>query len=99
MHLASLYGFLLAIRSGYEGEYAALSQAQDAALAAKSPQVVRALTRKPKGPVAFTHVRAFLDGGRFADDQTIVVDKGVITAVGNILLGPLGAVVIGKKRN
>jgi imidazolonepropionase-like amidohydrolase len=27
-------------------------------------------------------VRAFLDGDRFADDQTVVVDKGVITQVG-----------------
>jgi imidazolonepropionase-like amidohydrolase len=32
--------------------------------------------------VAFTHVRSFVDGTRFVEDQTVVVDHGVITQVG-----------------
>ena len=47
-------------------------------------------------PVAFTHVRAFVDGTRFADDQTVIVDHGIITAVGpaSSILAPANAQVI-----
>ena len=38
--------------------------------------------KTPAGPVAFTHVRAFVDGNHFAEDQTVVVDKSVIAQVG-----------------
>jgi hypothetical protein len=50
----------------------------------------------PAGPVAFTHVRAFVDGKRFVDDETVVVDKGVITQVGaaGAIKIPAGAQVI-----
>jgi imidazolonepropionase-like amidohydrolase len=68
--------------AGYEGDYRALNKAQDDALAARSPALVKALLKIPQGPVAFTHVRAFLDGTRFAEDQTIVVDSGKIVAAG-----------------
>lgn len=67
---------------GYEGELAKLNKLQDDALAARSPMLLKKLAKTPTGPVAFTHVRAFLDGTRFADDQTVVVDKGVIVAAG-----------------
>lgn len=67
---------------GYEGELQTLTKAQDDALAARSPALVKALLNTPSGPVAFTHVRAFLDGTHFADDQTVVVDHGVIVKVG-----------------
>ena len=72
-------GFLPA---GYEGDYRALNIAQDDALAARSPALVKALLKTPLGPVAFTHVRAFLDGTRFAEDQTVVVDRDKIVAAG-----------------
>jgi hypothetical protein len=52
---------------------------------------MKALLKTPAGPVAFTHVRAFLDGNHFAEDQTIVVDKGVIAMV-----GPAGSVSVPK---
>jgi len=70
------------IRAGYEGELTRLSKAQDDALAARSPILARRLAKTPAGPVAFTHVRAFIGGTRFADDQTVIVQHGKITAVG-----------------
>jgi imidazolonepropionase-like amidohydrolase len=75
-------GTLASMPVGYEDQLEFLIKAQDDALAAKSPAIARALPKTPSGPVAFTHVRAFLDGKQFAEDQTVIVDKGVITAVG-----------------
>lgn len=84
------------IRAGYEGDLARLDKAQDDALAARSPMVARQLARTPSGPVAFTHVRAFLDGSHFADDQVVIVEHGKITAVGpaGSMVVPAGAQVI-----
>ena len=43
----------------------------------------KSLVTVPAGPVAFTGVRLFdADATRFLTDQTVVVDKGAITAVG-----------------
>jgi imidazolonepropionase-like amidohydrolase len=67
---------------GYESAFNPLDKAQDDALAARSPGLVKALLKTPQGPVAFTHVRAFLDGARFADDQTVIVEHGLISAAG-----------------
>jgi imidazolonepropionase-like amidohydrolase len=75
-------GGLSTLPVGYEDARAILEKAQDEALAARSPALARRLVTVPTGPVAFTNVRAFLDGSRFAEDQTIVVDKGNIVAVG-----------------
>jgi imidazolonepropionase-like amidohydrolase len=68
--------------AGYEDALDALTRAQDDALAARSPAIAHALSKAPTTPVAFTHVRAFVGGMHFSDDQTIVVDRGTITAVG-----------------
>jgi imidazolonepropionase-like amidohydrolase len=75
-------GGLSLLPTGYEGDLKNLNKAQDDALAARSPALLKALLKTPTGPVAFTHVRAFVDGSRFVEDQTIVVDKGVIKLVG-----------------
>jgi cytosine/adenosine deaminase-related metal-dependent hydrolase len=77
-----LVGALSWIRSGFEAQEPALQKAQDEALAKRSPALVKSLLKTPTGPVAFTHVRAFLAGEHFAEDQTVVVDKGVITLAG-----------------
>lgn len=66
----------------YAGELTKMMAAQDDALAKRSPALVKTLVKAPTGPVAFTHVRAFLDGKRFAEDQTVVIQKGVINQVG-----------------
>ena len=75
-------GGIALLPAGYEGELVKLNKLQDDAIAARSPMLLKQLLKTPVGPVAFTHVRAFLDGTRFADDQTVVVDKGVIVAAG-----------------
>jgi len=67
---------------GYEAELVKLTRLQDDALAARSPILAKQLVTVPAGPVAFTHVRAFLDGTRYAADQTVVVENGVIVAAG-----------------
>ena len=77
-----LVGALSWVRSGFEAQEPALQKAQDEALAKRSPALVKTLLKTPTGPVAFTHVRAFLAGDHFAEDQTVVVDKGVITLAG-----------------
>jgi imidazolonepropionase-like amidohydrolase len=84
-------GGLSLLPTGYEGDLKNLNKAQDEALAARSPTLLKALLKTPTAPVAFTHVRAFVDGGRFVEDQTIVVDKGVIT-----LVGPAASVSVPK---
>ena len=67
----------------YAGEQKKIEQAQAQALAAQAPGLVKALVTVPTGPVAFTGVRLFdADGVRFVADQTVIVDKGVIAAVG-----------------
>jgi imidazolonepropionase-like amidohydrolase len=82
--------------AGYEGELQKLMKAQDEALAARSPLVLKQLLKTPEGPVAFTHVRAFVAGTKFIDDQTVIVDKDLITAEGaaTAVAIPPGAQVI-----
>ena len=84
------------IRAGYEAYQPKIDKAQDEAMGARSPAIAHALFKKAVGPVAFTHVRAFVDGIRFVDDQTVVADKGVITEVGPAakIAVPAGAQVI-----
>lgn len=81
-HFFALVEDISWIPSGYEAAMKPLQDAQDAALAKRSPLLVKQLLKTPKGPVAFTNVRAFLGGEHFAEGQTIVVDKGVIVAAG-----------------
>jgi len=67
----------------YAGELRKMLQFQAAAAARQAPGFARTLAKTPPGPVAFTHVKLFdADGLRFLDDRTVVVDKGVIAAVG-----------------
>jgi imidazolonepropionase-like amidohydrolase len=67
---------------GYEDALKPMIKAQDEALSARSPALLKQLLKSPEGPVAFQHVRAFLDGTHFADDQTVIVTNGTISAVG-----------------
>ncbi len=69
---------------GYESAEPALEKAQTAALAVHARALVPKLLKTPAGPVAFTNVRAFVDGNRFVDGQTVIIDKGVITQVGAV---------------
>jgi len=78
----AMIGALSWIAAGYEDAAETLQKAQDEALAKRSPKIAKELTKTPKGAVAFTHVRAFLDGDHFAENQTVVVEKGKIALVG-----------------
>src|SRR5206468_4033797 len=67
----------------YAGEQKAMEAALSKATAAQAPGLAKSLTTVPATPVAFTNVRIFdADALRFVPVQTVVVDKGVITAVG-----------------
>src|SRR5580765_2621940 len=67
----------------YAGEQKTIEEAQAKATAAQAPGLAKSLVKVPAGPVAFTGVRLFdADAPRFVNDQTVVVDKGLITAVG-----------------
>ena len=71
------------IPAAYAHEQPRMEKAQAAALAALAPGLYKSLVKVPATPVAFTNVRTFdADALRFLTDQTVVVDKGVITAVG-----------------
>src|SRR4051812_3324582 len=81
----------------YAGEQKKIEDAQAKALAAQAPGLAKALTTVPSGPVAFTGVRLFdADTVRFLTDQTVVVDRGTIAAVGarESVAVPAGAQVI-----
>ena len=81
----------------YAREQQNIEEAQARAMAAQAPGLVKTLVTVPAGPVAFTGVRLFdADAPRFLTDQTVVVDKGTITAVGAraSVAVPAGAQVI-----
>jgi imidazolonepropionase-like amidohydrolase len=81
----------------YSGEQTKIEAAQAAAMAEQAPGLAKALVTIPAGPVAFTGVRLFdADALRFLTDQTVVVDKGAIAAVGarESVTVPPGAQVI-----
>jgi imidazolonepropionase-like amidohydrolase len=66
----------------YAGERAKIEDAQSKALAAQAPGFMKLLT-VPQGPVAFRGVQLFdADAARFLDNQSVVIDHGVIVAVG-----------------
>jgi len=77
-------GALTTIRVGYEDAQPTLQEAQDVALAARSPILARELATVPATPVAFVDVRAFVDGSRFVEHQTVIVADGKIVAVGPV---------------
>ena len=81
----------------YAGEQKKIEDVQAKAVAAQAPGLAKSLTTVPSTPVAFTNVRIFdADALRFVNDQTVVVDKGTIIAVGASasVRAPSGAQII-----
>jgi imidazolonepropionase-like amidohydrolase len=81
----------------YAGDQKRMEAAQAAAMAVQTAALAKSLVKTPAGPVAFVNVRLFdADAIRFVSRQTVVVDKGVITAVGSTasVNVPAGARVI-----
>ncbi len=74
-----------------------LETAQAAAMSARMPALARSLATVPATPLAFTNVKLFdADKQAFLPAQTVIVDKGKITAVGPAAStqAPAGARVI-----
>jgi imidazolonepropionase-like amidohydrolase len=95
-HFFALAGSLAWLPTEYESAFAALLKAQDDALARRASALARSIPSTPSGPVAFTHIRAFLNGDHFATGQTVVFDRGVITQAGAAAqtVPPAGAQII-----
>jgi len=92
--------FLSWLPDAYAGEHARLTDAQSKALSAQAPALLKSLLKTPAGPVAFTNVQLFdADAKQFVAGQTVVVDQGLITAVGpakSITLPPGAQVFDGR---
>lgn len=69
------------IPEGYEHLAGSLLASQLQALAARSARLARTLRAAPSATIVFHRVRAFV-GGRFVDDQTVVVSAGRVVSVG-----------------
>jgi imidazolonepropionase-like amidohydrolase len=81
----------------YAGEQKRMEAAQAAAMAVQTAALAKSLQKMPSGPVAFVNVRLFdADAMRFVSRQSVVVDKGLIIAVGSAasVKVPAGARVI-----
>jgi imidazolonepropionase-like amidohydrolase len=80
---AFVTGFLSIVPEEYASSLEKLLVAQNNALVSQSSAIAKRFGSLPNTPIAFSHVRLFdSEGGRFLEDQTVVADKGLITAVG-----------------
>ncbi|HXC10189.1 MAG TPA: amidohydrolase family protein [Steroidobacteraceae bacterium] len=81
----------------YAGEQKRMETVQAAAMAVQTAALAKSLPKIPAGPVAFVNVRLFdADAMQFISHQSVLVDKGLITAVGSAasVKVPTGARVI-----
>ena len=81
----------------YASEQQKIEEAQARAVASQAPALAKSLVTVPGGAVAFIGVRLFdAEGRRFVPEQTVVVEKGLIAAVGSsaAVTVPAGAQVI-----
>jgi hypothetical protein len=84
---AKFFGFVTAFLSivpqGYKSSLEKLLAAQNNAVASRSAAIAKRFGSLANTPIAFSHVRLFdSEAGRFLENQTVVADKGLITAVG-----------------
>ena len=95
---ASVTFGLSIVPEGYSSSLEKLLAAQEKALASRSAAIARRFGSVSAAPVAFSNVKLFdSEAGRFFDEnQTVVADKGLITAVGpaSRTIPPRGARVI-----
>lgn len=81
----------------HQGELRTLQRAQDEALQQRGPMMMKKFGKVAQTPVVFLGVRVFeAENASFSNDQTVVFDKGIITAVGRSIdvVTPKGARVI-----
>ena len=86
--------------AAYVGEQSKIQDAQAHAMAAQAPALLQSLAKIPAAPVAFTDVRLFdAERAMFLTNQTVVVDKGIITAAGpatSVTVAPGAQVIDGR---
>jgi imidazolonepropionase-like amidohydrolase len=82
-HFFAAVGVLSWVKAGGEGVLATLSAAQDAALASRGAALVNQIGPRLTHPVLFQDVKLYdAINRRFLDHQSVLVNNGVITAVG-----------------
>ena len=89
--------FLSWLPEEYAGEHQRLAEAQSKALSERGPALRKSLLKTPAGAVVFQNVQVFdADARQFLADHTVIVDNGLITAVGpsKSVKVPKGAQVI-----
>lgn len=78
-----LYNFIAWLPKGYESALVAMEKAQNDALATRVASLSKQLARTPSAAVAFTNVQIYdAIQRRFVPDQTVIVSKDRIVAVG-----------------
>ena len=71
------------VPEGWEKVSAALSKAQDEALAKLAPALYAQIAKTPAGPVVFRNVKLYdSDALKFRDGETVIVENGRVAAVG-----------------
>ncbi len=80
------FGFIMGLGilpEAYAGDFLKLQKAQNDALALRAPALARRFGAVAATPVAFVHVKRFdTDSASFLDDQTVIAERGKVTAVG-----------------
>jgi imidazolonepropionase-like amidohydrolase len=80
-----LSNFIGWLPAAYAGQQQQIEAAQSAAMAAQTAKIAKSFLKDPAGPVAFVDIRMFdADNLTFLPGQTVVVDKGLIAAVGPV---------------
>jgi hypothetical protein len=80
---ASVDRFFSVVREGWESSVPKLLEKQEALASARTLELARTLTRKPKQPVAITNANVFdAATGQSAPGSTVLIDGNKIRAVG-----------------
>jgi cytosine/adenosine deaminase-related metal-dependent hydrolase len=88
-------GVVSLLPEGWEKAGAAMSKAQDEALAKLAPALVASIARTPAGPVAFKDVQLYdSDARKFREHETVIVENGRIADEGTNVKVPANAEVI-----
>lgn len=98
---ASGSSWTMVVRSGFEAAVPSLLEAQDAASETRGAALARRLSRQPRGPVAFVHVKLFdAVAKQMLPAQTVVVrgDRIVASGADGTVDIPAGAEVIDGTR-
>jgi hypothetical protein len=83
-------GTMAILPPAYAGDFLKIQKAQIDAMAAQLPAIAARFGKVAPTPVAFTNVKLYdAENARFVPGQTVVADKGRITAV-----GPAGSVTL-----